>query len=709
MEKSDEKTVLEQRRGSIKNKFIVFSLILFLVILAGGSIAFILSMSQIVHTNVSTEMIQLVELERTSLEASVNGEIAIVLKMANSPLIKRHFLNPSDYELQRIAFDEIEGYRQAFASKMVFWASDLDREFYFSEDNHYTVDVDDPDNYWYKMTLFETAVFNFNINYNPEIQKTMLWINAPVFDAGRKPIGLVGSGIDLTEFVDSIYRSFHGRGSLYFFNAAGEITGARDTNLITNKVTLEKELIDSGPEILSWVKNVSREDIKTFNGPEGVIAVSPIPALGWYVAVIQPLTMGDYLNTSMTTIFIAMMGLIALIFIVFNISIGTFLKPLNGMVTTLNQISSDWDLTKRIEIRQNDEIGTLADFFNQTFERIRDLLLFIRDDAKSLSNTGEELAVNMNKTAAAINQITANVQSMKGQVLTQTGEVNITSESMGRLMAGLDKLNDHIADQVESVAQSSSAIEEMLANIRAVTETLVKNTTNINSLGESSETGREDLRKVSLDIQEIAKESEGLLQINSVMQTIASQTNLLAMNAAIEAAHAGVSGKGFAVVADEIRKLAENSGKQSKTISTVLKKIKASIDTITKSTGILLDRFEDMAKDVETVSSQESHIRSAMEEQEVGSRQILEAVSKLNSITGMVKSASAEMAEESKEIITQSSDLKRITDEVSGEMDHMANGANLINQAVIKVNEISVVNKNNIKDLSEEIAKFRLE
>jgi len=439
------------------------------------------------------------------------------------------------------------------------------------------------------------------------------------------------------------------------------------------------------------------------------VAVTPIPSLSWYIAVIQPLTLRDYLDTSMTSLFIAMMALIAVIFIIFNVLIRAFLKPLNGMVDTLNQISTDWDLAKRIEIRQKNEIGVLAGFFNQTFERIRELLLLIRNDADLLSNTGDDLAANMNETAAAINEISANIHSMKNQTRTQADEVNIVSGTMERIISGLDKLNDHIADQVDSVAQSSSAIEQMLANVRAVTETLVRNTVNITSLGKSSEAGREDLRKVSMDIQEISRESEGLLEINAVMQNIASQTNLLAMNAAIEAAHAGESGKGFAVVADEIRKLAENSGQQSKTISTILKKIKSSIDIITKSTRIVLDRFETIAQDVDTVSNQESQIRSSMEEQETGSRQILEAVGRLNSITGLVKTSSAEMSSESMEVMKQNEDLKRITEEVSGGMDEMSIGADQINQAVRTVNDISVTNKNNIVDLRDGIAKFKLE
>ena len=698
-----------ERSGSLKQRFLIFSIVLFLVIFAGGNTAFIFSMRQIVDSNRRSELTGVVEIQRIVLEASVNGEIALALKMASSPLLIRHFLNPADEYLRRFAFDEIEGYRLAFSSGITFWASDIDKEFYFSVDDHYTIDPDDPTNYWYNMTLHETEVYNFNINYNPEMQKTMLWINAPVFDSGRRPIGLVGTGIDLTEFVDSIYRDFPAHRVLYFFNVAGEITGAQDTNLIAEKVTLDARLSDTGHEILAWVRDHSPDTVMTFSGSEGEIAVGPIPALGWYAVVVQPHSLADYLNTSMTAIFLVMMGLIVLIFVIINLSIRTFLRPLNLMISALNEIAREWDLMKRIEIHRNDEIGDLANFFNNTFEKIRELLYGVRGMAFSLTTTGDELSAHMDETSVAIDKINAVIHEMRGQVLTQGDEVNTSAASVERVISGLDNLNQHITVQAVSVQESSSAIEEMLANIKSVTDTLIRNTNNISSLAESSDAGRVDLQKVASDIREIAHESESLLQINSVMQTIASQTNLLAMNAAIEAAHAGESGKGFAVVADEIRKLAENSSQQSKTISQVLKKIKTSIDLITQSTAGVLERFGTIEQDVANVSNQETQIRRAMEEQGVGSRQILEAISRLNATTELVRSASAEMTSESKEALKQSEMLKHITVEVAGSMDEMADSADHIVGAVIRVREICLENRHNIKDISMELAKFKVE
>jgi len=214
-----------------------------------------------------------------------------------------------------------------------------------------------------------------------------------------------------------------------------------------------------------------------------------------------------------------------------------------------------------------------------------------------------------------------------------------------KLQAMTDRLNGQMETQSSAITESSAAIEQMVANTRSVSNTISKNAQNVQGLQEAAEVGHSGLNEVVTDIKEIARESESLLEINSVMQNIASQTNLLSMNAAIEAAHAGESGRGFAVVADEIRKLAESSSQQSKTIGGVLKKIKGSIDKITKSTDNVMNKFEAIDGGVKTVAEQEHGILNAMEEQSTGSTQIMQAIAQVNDITGQVKEDARQMVE----------------------------------------------------------------
>jgi len=209
----------------------------------------------------------------------------------------------------------------------------------------------------------------------------------------------------------------------------------------------------------------------------------------------------------------------------------------------------------------------------------------------------------------------------------------------------MEKLNGQLESQSVAIAESSSAIEEMIAGARSVGSTLAKNAESVKALQNASTDGHSGLSEVAADIKEISRESESLLEINSVMKNIASQTNLLSMNAAIEAAHAGDSGRGFAVVANEIRKLAESAGEQSKTIGMVLKKIKGSIDKITRSTDGVLEKFEAIDGGVKTVAQQEGAILGAMEEQSAGSARIMQTISQVNEITGQVKEDARRMAE----------------------------------------------------------------
>jgi methyl-accepting chemotaxis protein len=694
-------------KTSIKQKFLVFTVSLFLVILAGGGIAFFINMDNIVRTDVILKLSRLIEFKASKLESSTAKEIAIALKMADSPIIREYFLAPGNAELERLAFMEIAGYRRAFTGNNVFWINDTDHNYYFGDEFSYTLDPADPSSNWYSSIIKNPGPYFFNIDTDIGTKKTMLWINVPVMAQGGA-IGVVGTGIDLTGFIDAIYSDVSEDMPFYLFNANNMITGAADWNLTASRQTLAQYFGSLGDTIASYAKEITGDELRTFEVDNTEYAVSYIPSLDWHIVAMSPLNMGMVFSSAMAFLFYIILSVVLIIFVIINIFIFRMVKPLDEAVGQLGEIAETWDLTRRFKVTGSDETGRLAENLNLTFRRIQELVTVINGRAQSLAETETELAQQTNTTAASVTQIATATQHIRGQTDSQVGQVGRVDTSMANIIALVEKLNGHIRKQSENVSQSSSAIEQMFANISMVADNLEKNSSNVQALEESSGISRKELETVSIEFKDITRQAEGLLEINSVINNIASQTNLLSMNAAIEAAHAGDTGKGFAVVAGEIRKLAENSSSQSKSIADMVKKMKGAIDTITKSINRVLARFEDIDVKVKTISEQETEIRGAMEEQETGSKQILDAVTQLKDLTGTVLTDAAAIVVEGNAVIDESKNLKGITAGIERGMHEMAAGAEHIKTAVNRVNEISHENKNSTDILIGEVLKFKV-
>ena len=532
-------------------------------------------------------------------------------------------------------------------------------------------------------------------------------------------IGVVGVDVELADIqeLSSAIRPF-GNGVTAVFSNAGLIVAHPDQSRLGLKAEeTEADMVgECLGDMLAAIKNGTNFNA-VLTSPEDksrmIFVVRPFTvgysSTPWSAAALIPEGTIMAPVYRMVTISVIIGVIILVIITVITLLVArSITAPLKSMETVFKTVG-EGDFTPTLKAEGKDEIGNIGRSFNNTLDNIRKLIITIKNQADSLSGIGADLSGNMDKTAVAINQITSNIQSVKGEAVNQSASVSETNATMEQISSNIDKLSDHVGSQSASVSESSSAIEQMLANVNSVTQTLIKNAENVNELTNASDVGRTSLQDVVADIQEIARESEGLLEINAVMENISGQTNLLSMNAAIEAAHAGEAGKGFAVVADEIRKLAENSGEQSKTIATVLKKITSSIDKISKSTESVLTKFEAIDKDIRVVAEQEENIRNAMEEQGAGSKQILEAIGQLNTITQQVKTGADEMLTGSREVINESRNLEQVTQKITGSMGEMASGAEQINDAVGHISSISDKNKESIDILVREVAKFKVE
>jgi len=314
----------------------------------------------------------------------------------------------------------------------------------------------------------------------------------------------------------------------------------------------------------------------------------------------------------------------------------------------------------------------------------------------------------MEETAAAIKQIGENVKGVKEKAMSQAAGVTETVATVEQINGRLSRLVSSIEMQTESINESSVVITRMAENTVKIAKTLDQNNELIKTVYGQTKVGKDGARTANEIVKQIAEKSASLLEASQIIQNIASQTNLLAMNAAIEAAHAGESGKGFAVVADEIRKLAEGSNLQGKQIAAVIKETTEIIHNITEAGSRAEKTFIDVYNLVSQISEKEDSILEVMREQEENGKHVLDAIKRINDVTSEIDSASAEMLEGGNQIGQEMQKLAEITLETTDSMNEIASGADQITIAVKEVSDITQKNKASIENLSKEVSKFKV-
>jgi len=518
-------------------------------------------------------------------------------------------------------------------------------------------------------------------------------------------LGCVGIDINLADLTSFISDSRIGRtGYCMLVQNDGMILADPKHPQYNFKIMSETDI----PAFAEIEKTDQSSIVVTSNGEKWKAFIFPLSELDWKLIILIK-------QSEILSVFSALlknMIFIGLLMFVIYFTLAAFVvrvlkKYLNRLGVVLGKVAQG-DLTDRIQVKWRNEIGQILTSLNTAIDHSHAMLSVLHDEADKMGAVGSDLSSNMEETAAAIKQIGGNVQSVKEKAMSQAAGVSETVATIEQINGRLNKLVSSIETQAENISESSTVIKEMAENTVRITGTLEESNDLIKQVYEQTKLGKEGARMANEVVQQIAEKSESLLEASQVIQNIASQTNLLAMNAAIEAAHAGESGKGFAVVADEIRKLAEESNMQGKQIGEVIKESTEIIGRLTQAGAQAERTFIDVYDSVSKISEKEDIIVQVMYKQETNGKHVLEAIEKINDVTQTVSAGSAEMLEGGNQIALEMHKLADITRETTDSMNEIASGAEQITNAIEEVNEITQKNKESIENLANEVRKFKL-
>jgi len=372
-----------------------------------------------------------------------------------------------------------------------------------------------------------------------------------------------------------------------------------------------------------------------------------------------------------------------------------------SIIEQLENLSSEQkDLTRRITVCSVDELGTIAGMVNLFSDHLSEGIHDIKTGKDNLIHVGNRLEENASGMAASVAQMSVATEHVLVKTKGQMDSVNTSSEAVQRISENIKALDESITVQTSSMNEASAAVEQMIGNITSISSVTEKMESQFKTVGESSDKGSAIQKESAGRIRTIVEESQNLQDANKIIATIAAKTNLLSMNAAIEAAHAGEAGRGFAVVADEIRQLAINSTDESKKIGSELKQIVNTIAQIVKDSEASTNAFVDVTRRIDETGKLIHEVNNAIREQKIGASQVISSLRMMNEHTDKVTAGAKEIGQGSSIMLNEINTLQTSAGEIMTRMEEMSSGIKNINNGAQGVSELSVKTKSSIQKIS---------
>ncbi len=402
------------------------------------------------------------------------------------------------------------------------------------------------------------------------------------------------------------------------------------------------------------------------------------------------------------------LGVIIAVALLLWLMVRLILRPLNEYIGNF-KLAATGDLRVKAVSKNNDEVGVLSGYFNSFISSLKGIIGNIKGVTEDTRGISSDLAATSEETASALVQMRSNTENMKEKIVHLDEEVNASTRASNSVKEFISNVGDLISSQAAAIDESSASIEEISSSINNIANAAEEKLKIANELERTALAGESEMDDTVKIIKQVAESANVIMESITVIQNIASQTNLLAMNAAIEAAHAGEAGKGFAVVADEIRKLAESSSESAKGITQSLKEVTEYIRISEDSTVKSGQAFTGIVGSVKNVAYAMEEMKNATDELSTGSRQIVEALSSLMNISEEVKTSYGEMDNQMEGITKSMNELSGISKDTKNGMEEVSIGINEIYEAAQIISESGTKNSENVERLEELMAKFKVD